>query len=306
MFKNKIDPQPRERKTNLRNSTRTQNFSYHKPSPPVEANQRTAVKDRSVIRNRLSSGIRHVPALAVLLVLLIGFMYELGLSSKPSITVVKGNQGTQLLGHASSVYSASAQKILNSSITSRSKLTINTASIATKLRQEYPEIANVTVSLPLIGHQVSINIAVISPSVIINSPSQGSYLLSSGGTVLAHSSNGGWPNTRIPVINDQANLNAKLGEKAVASTDINFFELVIKQFQAEHVQIQSMVLPAESRELDVYIAGQPYYVKFNLNDDQDAGQQIGTYLAAARYLKNKNITPKQYIDARVLGRVYYK
>ena len=67
-----------------------------------------------------------------------------------------------------------------------------------------------------------------------------------------------------------------------------------------------MTLPAQSRELDVYISGDPYYIKFNLEDNTDADQQIGTYFATRQYLINNKITPSQYIDAMVVGRVYYQ
>jgi hypothetical protein len=67
-----------------------------------------------------------------------------------------------------------------------------------------------------------------------------------------------------------------------------------------------MILPAASRELDIHLTGLPYFVKFNLNDNADAKQQVGTFLATRKYLTTHNITPTQYVDARVLGRVYYK
>ena len=65
-----------------------------------------------------------------------------------------------------------------------------------------------------------------------------------------------------------------------------------------------MTLPPAASELDVKIAGKPYFVKFNLQAD-DARRQAGTFLATQAQLQRKGITPAQYIDVRVEGRAYY-
>jgi hypothetical protein len=71
------------------------------------------------------------------------------------------------------------------------------------------------------------------------------------------------------------------------------------------MSVGSMILPAGTSELDVHLAGQPYFVKFNLNNN-DPRQQAGTFLAAIANLQKNHITPAQYIDVRVDGRAYYQ
>jgi hypothetical protein len=65
-----------------------------------------------------------------------------------------------------------------------------------------------------------------------------------------------------------------------------------------------MVLPVQTNELDVNLAGQSYFVKFDLQEN-DPRQQAGTFLATIASLKSQNITPTKYVDVRVDGRAYY-
>ena len=74
---------------------------------------------------------------------------------------------------------------------------------------------------------------------------------------------------------------------------------------AKHITITSMTLPPAADELDVHLTGVNYYIKFNLAND-DARQQVGTFLATQAQLKSQGITPGQYIDVRVDGRAYYQ
>ena len=64
-------------------------------------------------------------------------------------------------------------------------------------------------------------------------------------------------------------------------------------------------MPAAENELDMYLTGQSYYVKFNLADSSPL-QEVGTFLAVRQNLQQQGITPSQYIDVRVDGRAYYK
>jgi hypothetical protein len=47
-----------------------------------------------------------------------------------------------------------------------------------------------------------------------------------------------------------------------------------------------------------------YGVKFDLNGD--ALQQAGTYLAAREAIAEQGLVPKEYIDARIVGKAYIK
>ncbi|HUD10219.1 MAG TPA: hypothetical protein VMR28_00935 [Candidatus Saccharimonadales bacterium] len=286
---------------------RSKTFSYYKARlPSEETNRKPSVEKSTSGWRRHKSGLRHAPVFVVLVVL-IGFaIYQLGLSSTPKIVIVDGSATTQTFMHTPSQYAEAAQKLFNGSISSRTKLTINTTALVASIQQQFPELASASITLPVLGHQPVLYLVPAKPAVILSSQTAGSFLLSSSGTVLAHSTPHTIGTSNLPILTDQTGQQIVVGHRVLASSDVGFVQLVVAQLQAKQISIKSLVLPAASRDLDVYIEGQPYFVKFNLNDSTDAAQQIGTFLATNQYLANNHIVPSQYIDARVLGRVYYK
>jgi hypothetical protein len=232
--------------------------------------------------------------------------YDLVLSQTPKLVIEGNNSTTSLFSVSRSKYQAAADALFKNSITSRTKITISTHAIVSKLEKEFPELANVSVSLPLVGNQPTITVIPAQPALIVTSQGQsGSFLVATNGRVLA-SSISAWPKNTLPKVIDETGIEYVVGQTPMSPTDISFMEIVANQLSAKNIIIASMTLPSQSRELDVYIAGEPYYIRFNLEDYNDAAQQIGTYLATREYLTNNQITPSDYIDAMVVGRVFYK
>jgi hypothetical protein len=95
------------------------------------------------------------------------------------------------------------------------------------------------------------------------------------------------------------------GGIAMSSADVSFISTVVYEIRNGGLTISSISLPAISRELDVSIAGQGFYIKFNLATG-DARQQAGTFLAAWQYLQQHQQVPNHYIDVRVDGSAYYQ
>jgi hypothetical protein len=86
---------------------------------------------------------------------------------------------------------------------------------------------------------------------------------------------------------------------------VSFIKTVAAQLSAQHIGVKAMVLPPAADELDVYLAGQPFYGRFNL-ETGTALQQTGTFVAVWRQLQGQGTTPRDYIDVRIDGRAYYK
>jgi flagellar basal body rod protein FlgF len=93
---------------------------------------------------------------------------------------------------------------------------------------------------------------------------------------------------------------------ALSEGSVEFISDVLVQLKTAGINYSRLVLPASSQELDVFIQGQPYFVKFNMHDPSTAREQAGEFLATMHYLQGKSITPASYIDVRLSGRVYYK
>jgi hypothetical protein len=288
--------------------SRQTKFSYHDsrvtreaetvrraPDPPS-----MELKKRSKRGPSLSTVITMIIAIAILVEII-------WLNTDPKIVIdVPNDAAAQLLIRSSSVYQQAAQKLLGASDSSHTKLTINTAQISAQLEQQFPELGNVSVTLPLIGHQPTIYLDPVTPPAIIYVPQAGYYLVSPSGVALSKLSSEGVAALKLPVITDQ-NIDEVTVDRAVlVPSDISFVEAIIEQFQAVKLVITQFDIPQATRELDVYMKNVPYYARFNLNDSSDVDQQIGTFLATRQYLMSNHITPSLYVDAEVLGRVYYK
>jgi len=228
----------------------------------------------------------------------------LRLSTDAEIMPATSDNGTAYV-HNLSTYQIAASQLLAGSIWNRNKITIDTSQLSQKLAAKFPELTNVSVTLPLLSHRPIIYIQSAQPALILSGVS-GSFVIGTNGNVL-YASNGDESLQQLHLIQvaDQSGLKLSLGRQALTASDISFIQIVVAQLAARHFTVSTMTLPAATRELDVHIIGQPYFIKFNL-ETADARQQAGTFLATQARLRSQNITPAQYIDVRVDGRAYYQ
>jgi len=212
---------------------------------------------------------------------------------------------SNLFLHDQSDYQAAADRLLAASIWSRNKLTINTSKLEQQLTAQFPELASSHITLPLLAHRPLVYIDTAQPALLLTT-ADGTYLLdSTGKALLTGAQLNRLSNRKLPMVNDQSGLRVQLNHQVITSQNVGFIETVVAQLTAKHAPIATMTLPATASELDVQIAGQPYFVKFNLASN-DARQQAGTYLATAAQLQKQGTIPAQYIDVRVDGRAYYR
>jgi len=310
MFKKNSQKTPAKRQRSEKTPLRSKNYSYYESRSGGDNKERIRSEDREQIER--ASLIKRRPWYqrvlnTVILLLILAFAaYDLVLSTTPKLVIAGNTNTTKLFSVSRAKYQLAADNLFTQSIFTRSKITIDTNALALKLEKEFPELSSVSISLPLIGSNPVVTVVPAQPALIVTSQSQpGSFLVDTDGRVLANTANA-WPKNTLPKIIDQTGINYIVGQTTMSPSDISFIELVSSQFVAKGISITSMTLSAQSRELDVYISGVSYFVKFNLQDNNEASQQIGTYLATKQYLMNNHITPTNYIDAMVAGRVYYK
>lgn len=237
-------------------------------------------------------------------VLIICVLYTLQLSANPKVvSLAPASNGFFL--QADTIYQHAAAKAFASSILNRNKVTVNTVAIQQKLQQQFPELSQVSVTIPLMSHRPMVYIAPTTPSLIL-STAAGDYVLdNTGKALISADAISGLDKLNLPVVHDQSGLQPRDGSIALASSSIDFIRTVVAELQSKNVQIDSMSLPPAAYELDVRPAGAGYYVKFNLHQPT-ARQQSGTFLAVRQRLASQGITPSSYIDVRLDGRAYYK
>jgi hypothetical protein len=236
----------------------------------------------------------------VAIILLVNFMRL----SSDVIVMPETTDLSGLFDNNQSEYQQAAQKLFAKSILNHNKLTIDTNKIEQQLMLEYPEMTDVSVALPILGHQPVIYIQIAQPTLILND-SRGTYVLDGNGKVLTSNSQASsFSSLKLPSVSDQSGLVLSRNLQALPSGDITFIQTLTAQLSAKGLSIASMSLPAATSELDVQIKSESYFVKFNL-ESGDARQQVGTFLATQSYLQSQSIIPAKYIDVRVDGRAYY-
>jgi hypothetical protein len=249
---------------------------------------------------------KYIPTVIAAGIIIFCLIYETMLSSNPKIVIEGAPNAISKSNLQAGSYQKAAQKLLSSSVGNHNKLTINTSAVAASMQKHFPELASVSIALPVLGQRPVMYLELSKPALVLQSQANGYLLIGTDGRALERLSNPNVGGDSLPIVADQTGISVNPGQIAMSQSDVAFIGLVVSQFETQHISIQAMILPAASRELDVHLTGVPYFVKFNLNDNADAKQQIGTFLATRKYLLAHSITPTQYVDARVSGRVYYK
>lgn len=287
---------------------RTQAFSYYArrsnaPRDAVRGSQNTETEPREGTRPAMTRGNRWIMALSGV-VLVAGAAYMLTLSGDPKVITRTENGGTYFMQEPG-LYAQTAARSMQSSILNKSKLTVNTAQVVRDLTGNYPEIAEATVQIPLIGRRPVVVLEPHRPSFILTTLESTAFLLDENGRALVSTSQISDPGKlSVPTLQDKSGIGVTLGSQALPAGTITFTEAVLRVLKAANVQYSALSLPPASSQLDVAIAGKPYFVKFNIQGD--ARQQAGTFIAAKLRLEKDRVTPGQYVDVRVPERAYYR
>jgi hypothetical protein len=228
----------------------------------------------------------------------------LQIDTRPRIVMLSDADSNYSL-HSTKDYQTAVTASLRSSLLNSNKITVNTQSVITDLRTEFPEIYDASVVLPLVGHRPTVYIELAQPVLLLKTANQTAAVDSSGRALLVSSDAAAVPvKSQLPILADASTIKMRVGDVVLSSQTVVFVKDIVRQFNAQHMPIEKMVLPAGKEELDVYPKGVKYYVRFNLHD-MTSRQQAGTYFAARQQLqKPGSVKPKQYIDVRLIGRVY--
>lgn len=275
-------------------------------SPSVTRLFRPEITDKPPARRTSRPWPRRVLKVVILALVAVLLLGNLVLTRNPEIVVHELAGGQQLLLRSRAAYQNAARDILAGSLANTNKITINTAKIAQELQRTFPELAHVSVVLPIIGNQPVVHIQTARPALILTSSRVGGVFLidTSGRAIMEAAKVAAHVKEKLPVVQDQSDLSISVGDSALPSSSIDFITEVIGQLLAKGITVTSMVLPPGGSELHVWIDGAPYFVKFNLRGDARVG--AGAFLAVKQHLEREGKTPSSYIDVRVENKAYYR
>jgi hypothetical protein len=224
-------------------------------------------------------------------------------SPKPNIVLLDKNRVGYL--HSVSDYQQAARKLFGDSFANNNKITINTNAISAALEKEFPELSAVTIKLPLIDHNPIVYLEPNEPLLALLMNDGSIYAIDSAGLALGAINNAEASLLHLIVVQNEGTITIHSGQPVLPSSTVSFIQTIVYQLGQKQITIAKLTIPAAENELDMYLTGQNYYVKFNLADNSPL-QEAGTFLAVRQNLQQQGITPSQYIDVRVDSRAYYK
>jgi hypothetical protein len=286
-------------------------FSYYAARSQADFNTgREAVQDKPPLRRlptRFQRLRKHSGWLAGLVLVVAIVVYELQLSTTPHVVSLASSSDVPFL-QETKVYQVEASKMFSETASNRNKLTVNATDIGKRLQQKFPELQSASVSLPLLGNTPTVYIKPAEPAMVL-AATNGTYVVGDNGRTLTEVTAGtNLDRLHIPSVTDQSGLSVKVGEQVLPRSAAAFISTVATQLASQKITVQSMTLPAAAGELDVYVTGKPYFVKFNVEKatEDNALQQVGTLIAVLKKLEKDGKAPGQYVDVRLAGRAYYK
>jgi hypothetical protein len=236
--------------------------------------------------------------------LIVCVLYTLHLTNQPKVVSLTSSSNSYFL-QSTDVYQKAAAEAFGGSIFNDNKITVNSVGIQQRLQKQFPELSDVSVTIPLMSHRPIVYIAPTTPSLVLAN-SDNSFVLDNNGKALLETSQvADLEKLQLPTVTDQSGLKVKKGDIALAGTGVSFIQTVKAELEAKGVAIESITLPSAAYELYVKPKGAGYFVKFNMHENT-ARQQAGTFLAVRARLATQNVTPSSYVDVRLDGRAYYK
>ncbi|MDO8335230.1 MAG: hypothetical protein Q7T74_00385 [Candidatus Saccharibacteria bacterium] len=272
-------------------STRSkQSFSYFHG----QASQGRPPRNNPIKASRPGVGSywRLVPSLLALVACLATIGYSLYIAP----TAVLRTEGAALF-RPSDDYRLGINQILSGSLLNRSKLTFDSTKLEQEILDLYPEIAGVTVAVPLVGHTPVIGIRFADPTIKFVSGAQ-QMVLDNTGKVLPLVAT----NAALPVVSDESGIVYESGDRALSSDEVSALISVHSEILANDKKVASMRIGVAPKEFALQLEGESYYIKFKL--DHTAREQVGALWTVLERLVAEGKKPATYIDVRLAERVF--
>lgn len=275
-------------------------FSYYNNRSAIEANTgRGQLRGGDVQSRRFAWG--NIPAVIASFVIAGCVLYAGTLSTTPKVVTVDDTRDG--VARSTDTYQQYAQGLFGSSVWHYLKATIDTRDISERMRAQFPELGQASVTVPLINRTPIVTIKTVRPAYILTSGANAYYLGANGKALAAVTGSTSVPDG-ILTIQDQSGVVVDVGKQALTRNDITFINQVVFQLQSKQKSIEQLTLPPIPYELHVKPKDAPYYIKYNMLGD--AREQAGTFLAVEAKLAGDKVVPKEYIDVRVEERAFYR
>lgn len=245
--------------------------------------------------------LRHSPFVVCGVAVFIALLYSMVVDNHAQLEIV----GTQTYLRDSKQYQMSIDDKLSSSVFNRIKPTLNSSKLSGDIENEFPELQEVVVNVPLFRHRPVVEFRLAKPAALVVNDSI-TYVVDSQGRALFNlkDKSTGLDTNSLPTILDGTNTRVSLGKPLLSEAQVSYVREIYLQAAAKNISVESMELKSGGEELQVRFVSNNYNVKFNLQSD--ARKSMGAYIAVSEKLSSQGSKPAEYIDVRIPERAFVK
>jgi hypothetical protein len=216
-------------------------FSYHSARAKSDAPfGRAAASGDEANRKQGIGRLTLLPGRLALAAILISTVYLLVLDTEPKV-ITGENAGSGLL-RSEQTYRQTARQFLGKSLTSRSKISVDTKALSRHLEQQYPEIRKASVALPFAGHRPIIRLTAARPALVLSSVN-GQFVLTDQGRVIINLSDANRAAiSQLPIVTDESGLGVDSGDRALSKVAIDFIQTLNAQLTVNRSSPEIMTL----------------------------------------------------------------
>lgn len=274
-----------------------ESFSYYRSTRRNQTMGDVRRQEIAIAERR--DGIRIAKMLVVLVILAVAIIKILYVTGSAKVDLSDNGYAYR----SSASYEQIVNDGLKQSLWQKNKLTFDDVSLKEYLAQYIPELERAEIIIPLINNRPVIKLSFLPPGLVL-ATGKAAYVVTNTGRIVSPITESE-SQPQVPQVNDAGGTAYNPGEYGFAESSVQFIQELQNQFSAKKIAIVSMTIPAGSiEELRVVPTGVGYSVRFDMTGE--AVQQAGTYLAAREYLKENGLVPREYVDARTLGKVFFK
>ncbi len=188
--------------------------------------------------------------------------------------------------------------IMNSSILGKNIIFINTNKLAAQFADKHPQLSGIKIKKKFLN-KIEISLTERQASLIWKTGNN-QFVLSEDGRAYSQWSGG---STNLLIVTDGANLPVTIGQQVVPASFIVFTRQLISRLNEQKIAYSGISVPETTSE--VYITTKDGYI-LKLDTTRSVDDQIADLKAVIALLAKQKNKPKEYIDLRISGKVFYK
>ena len=249
-------------------------------------------------KRRLNNLRRFWFGLIVLISIIVVLCYLGTLSITPHISI----SGTAYRPIAE--YQSIVSRQFSLDLRNRFKPLMDSKQIESNVLKSIPEAQSVDVKSSLLGHRAEVNLVIPKPVAVFSQSNKNNLILSERGRLLLAESQSSTDNTSLPTLKNSTGISGEAGEQYMRPDEAKALVELVKQYKTNGLNNVEYSLTNIPHELQAKEAGRGYYVRYLL--DNTITKQYGALQATQKELQKIGQNPSEYIDVRLVEKVYYK